>query len=263
MNETLRIIDRRMSLRRYQNRDITPQDRGRILKSALRAPTAGNMMLYSIIEVADPASKARLAETCRHPFIEESPFVLLFLADLQRWFDYFEAHDVSGYCEREKLPFRTPGASDLLMSCCDALIAAQNSVIAAESLGVGSCYVGDIMGHAEVHQELFALPPWVFPITLLCYGYYPDDLTRRRTTRFEERFICFRDRYKRLTAQESEEMLAGVEAQFADALEKRGLSLAEMTYRSYTASAPRLEEARSVRQYLRAWQGTREGSSAD
>ena len=58
-----------------------------------------------------------------------------------------------------------------MLACCDALIAAQTAVIAAESLGIGSCYIGDIMENYEAHRDLFGLPQYVFPICLLCFGY--------------------------------------------------------------------------------------------
>jgi FMN reductase (NADPH)/FMN reductase [NAD(P)H] len=64
--------------------------RDEILRAALRAPTAGNMMLYTILHVSDPAAKATLARTCdNQPFIATAPLVLLFLADYQRWYDDF------------------------------------------------------------------------------------------------------------------------------------------------------------------------------
>jgi len=242
-----------MSLRRYEDRPISQDDRDAVIHAALRAPTAGNMMLYSIIDVADQAKKDRLAETCGHSFIGQSPLVLLFLADMQRWFDFYETGDVPAYCEEQGLAYRTPEASDLMMSCCDALIAAQNAVIAAESLGIGSCYVGDIMGHAEAHRDLFALPPWAFPITLLTFGYYPDDLERRRTDRFDRRFIVFQDTYRRHSSSDFREMLADIEAKFAGVMEKRKMTLPQMTYRGFTMSEPRLEEARSVRSMLENW----------
>ena len=59
----------------------------------------------------------------------------------------------------------------LFLACCDALIAAQTAVIAAESLGIGTCYIGDIMENYEEHEELFGLPKYVFPIRLICFGY--------------------------------------------------------------------------------------------
>jgi len=253
MNETLKLIDRRMSLRRYAPRAIRPEDVDAIFESAMRAPTAMNMMLYSIVEVADQAKKDRLAETCGHDFIAKAPLVLLFLADMQRWYDYYEASGVPAYCEREEIDFVTPRGANLMMSCCDALIAAQNTVIAAESLGIGSCYIGDIMGHAEEHRELFDLPRWAFPITLVCYGYYPEDLERRLTSRFDRRFIVFKNAYQRLGKDDFAGMLAEIEAKFADFLAKKGRSLAEQTYRSFTLGASQLEEVRSVEILLRDW----------
>ncbi len=71
----------------------------------------------------------------------------------------------------EEAPMRKPEEGDLFLACCDALIAAQTAVIAAESLGLGSCYIGDIMENYEVHRDLFKLPKYVFPICLVCFGY--------------------------------------------------------------------------------------------
>ena len=135
----------------------------------MRAPTAGNMMLYSIIEIEDQALKDRLAVTCDdQPFIAQAPWVLLFVADFQKWMDLFAA------CGCDELPGVphgvTPGLGDLLMACNDALIAAQNAVVAAESLGIGSCYIGDIMELGETHAELLQLPRYTFPAAMLCFG---------------------------------------------------------------------------------------------
>ena len=56
----------------------------------MRAPTAGNLMLYSIIEIEDQALKDRLAVTCDdQPFIAKAPWVLVFVADFQKWMDLF------------------------------------------------------------------------------------------------------------------------------------------------------------------------------
>jgi len=255
MNETLRLLDQRMSLRRYAPRPIESEHVDAIIRSALRAPTAMNMMLYTILQIDDRAKKDRLAGTCGHRFIADAPLVLLFLADMQRWVDYYEAFGIPALCEREGTPFRTPKASNLMMSCCDALIAAHASVVAAESLGIGSCYIGDIMGHCETHREMFDLPRWTFPITLVCYGYYPDDLARRRTTRFDARFVRQFDAYRRLTRADFEEMLAETQARLADHLEARDVGLAEATYRGFTIHDAELEEARSVDILLADWLG--------
>ena len=54
------------------------------------------------------------------------------------------------------------------MSCCDALIAAQNSVLGAESLGIGDRYAGDILGHCKEHRDPLRLSQWAFPIVPVC-----------------------------------------------------------------------------------------------
>ncbi len=146
MNSAIEAIMKRRSVRAYDSRPIEADVKDEILNAALRAPTAGNLMLYSIIEVNDAKKKNSLAKTCdNQPFIATAPWVLLFLADYQRWHDYFLACDVEKFCARSSLSMRLPAEGDLMLACCDALIAAQTAVIAAESLGLGSCYIGDIL----------------------------------------------------------------------------------------------------------------------
>ncbi len=92
MNETIAVIQNRRSVRAFQDKPIGRDMVDLIINSAMRAPTAGNMMLYSIIEVDDQAMKERLVQSCdNQPFIAKAPLVLLFLADYQRWFDFFIA----------------------------------------------------------------------------------------------------------------------------------------------------------------------------
>lgn len=253
MNETTKLINERVSLRRYSPEEITQEHIDVIVHSAMRAPTAQNMMLYSIVQVDDQSKKDKLAKTCGHPFIAKAPLVLLFLADMQRWYDFYNAFEVPKSCEEPNMEFQTPQASNLMMSCCDALIAAQNSVIAAESLGIGSCYIGDIMGHCEEHREMFQLPKWVFPITLVCYGYYPEGMERKLTTRFDRKFIHFQDTYKHLSREDFKEMLDDLERSWSGTLERDNLSLAQYIYNHFTLGKPELEELRSVNILLEDW----------
>jgi FMN reductase (NADPH) len=140
-----------------------------------------------------------------------------------------------------------------LMSCCDALIAAQNSVIAAESMGIGSCYVGDIMGHAEEHRSLFGLPPFALPITLVCYGHRPKEFEPKRTGRFDRKFVYHRDHYRRFSAEELRKMLSEIEARFSDVLKQRQVNLAQLTYEGFMMSDAMQEERRSVSLLLEPW----------
>jgi nitroreductase len=260
MNSTLETIMKRRSLRAYDQRPLSPEVKNRILEATLRAPTAGNLMLYSIIEVNDQEKKKTLALTCdNQPFIATAPWVLLFLADYQRWQDYFMASDVEKFCAQKDLPMRLPAEGDLMLACCDALIAAQTAVIAAESLGVGSCYIGDIMENYAAHQALFNLPRYTFPICMLCLGYPDPKLPagRKMTPRFERRFVVFQDSYKRLGAAEFEEMFREESARrFQGRKEIEGaVNVGQQTYRRKFAADFALEMNRSVRAIIKNWTG--------
>ncbi len=259
MNQVMDVILKRKSVRAYEDRPIPDAAKKDILRTAIRAPTAGNMMLYSIIEVRDPAAKATLARTCDdQPFIARAPLVLLFLADCQRWYDYFIHSGVEQLCAARGEAVRRPDVGDLMLACCDALIAAQTAVIAAESLGLGSCYIGDIMENYEAHRDLFTLPRYVFPICLLCFGYpTQQQKDRPQTTRFEQEFVVFEDRYRRLSAEDFAVMYGSDEMQ---AEESRSMpvgvhNLGQRMYeRKFNAGFSR-EMSRSVRAMIQAWCG--------
>ncbi len=257
MNDTLQVIHHRKSTRVYDEKEITPEVKDQILQAAMRAPTAGNMMLYSIIEVADQAAKETLAKSCdNQPFIAKAPLVLLFVADYQRWFDYFIASGVEDLCRQRGIAMRRPEEGDLFLACCDAVIAAQTAVIAAESLGIGSCYIGDIMEQYEVHKQLFDLPQYVFPICLLCFG-YPTEQQQARplTPRFAPKFVVFENRYHHLTPADFDEMYRAEQERISrlqlPAGEPRSPGQ-RMYLRKFDSDFAR-EMSRSVREILKVW----------
>jgi len=257
MNPVMKTILNRKSVRAYSEREISPEAKDEIITATLRSPTAGNLMLYSIIEVTDPAIKDTLVRTCdNQAFIARAPWVLLFLADYQRWFDCFLASGVDQYCVQRKIAMRRPEAGDLMLACCDAVIAAQTAVLAAESLGIGSCYIGDITEHCEVHRKLFRLPEYVFPICLLCFGYPAEEQKERALTeRFDRSFIVFENHYQRLSPESLEEMCRErQERAFRDRAAIDGASnFGQLTYlRKFDVGYAR-ERNRSVWAMLEAW----------
>ncbi|MGE5251259.1 MAG: nitroreductase family protein [Bacteroidota bacterium] len=258
MNEVIDVLLRRKSIRAYERREIPAEVRAEILKATLRAPTAGNLMLYSILEVTDQRLKDRLAITCDHqPFIARAPLVWVFLADYQRWYDTFLASGVEEYCAERNLCMLKPAEGDLFLACCDALIAAQNAVIAAESLGLGTCYIGDIMEQYETHRELLNLPPYAFPICMLLFGYpTQQQRDRGRTSRFDERFILFENQYHRLQGEEITEMLAERQRRLSQGKAMRGITNAGQAIyvRKFSADFS-VEMRRSVREMLKEWTG--------
>ena len=241
MNPVIQTIMNRKSMRVYERRPIPPDVRDQILQAAMRAPTAGNMMLYSILEVQDQAKKERLVQTCdNQPFIAEAPLVLIFLADYQRWFDYFQYSGVQEHLLKPGQELVRPQEGDLLLACCDALIAAQTAVLAAESLGLGSCYIGDILENYEIHRDMFELPPYALPVAMLCIGYpTEEERNRQQTSRYDAEFIRFQDRYKRLSGTDFERMF-GPDASGPDSA---GVRL----YRRKFSAAFSIEMRRSVR----------------
>lgn len=258
MNQTLKVIDRRKSVRAYSDQPVTEEEKNLILQATFRAPTAGNLMLYSIIEVEDQAIKDRLAETCDHqPFIARAPYLLLFLADYQRWFDYYTYCEVERRSRELNLPYRTPQAGDMLLACCDALIAAQTAVIAAESLGIGSCYIGDILEHYEIHKKLFNLSPYTLPITLVCFGHpVSKGEPANRTPRFGREFIVHKNTYRRFNHEEMEAMFQEVRRRYyADGKYPNGAENVGQTYffRKFVADYS-IELSRSVKEYLKNWE---------
>ena len=176
-NRVIEQLFARKSVRAFADRPIPSEERELILRAAMEAPTAGNQQLYTIIDVTDPAKKDRLAESCDHqPFIAQAPLVLVFCADCRKW--------LSAYVEAGCTP-RKPGAGDLMLAVTDAAIAAQNAVTAAWSLGIGSCYIGDIMEQRETQREILGLPEYVFPAVMAVFGYPTEQqLERPKPERF-------------------------------------------------------------------------------
>lgn len=252
MNPTIELLNARCSTRAYDSSaPPTEVEKQAILHAAMRAPTAGNLLLYSIIEIDDQTLKDRLAVTCDdQPFIARAPWVLLFVADYQKWIDIFRVSGVDG------LPGvvhrATPGSGDLLLACSDALIAAQNAVIAAESLGIGSCYIGDVLEQAEVHAELLGLPNHTLPIALLCFG--RPAKPRRRAPRYE-RHVVHKDRYRRLSDDELREASDELARLHAPRGFRSGIAnIGQDVYARKFCAGFTHELNRSVARWLERWQ---------
>ena len=200
MNEIVKSLHSRKSVRVFEDREVPASIKREILLAAMAAPSAGNQQLYTILDVTDQAIRDRLAVTCdNQPFIAKAPMVLIFLADCQKWYDAYEAFSCSP---------RQPGVGDLLLAVSDCTIAAQNAVTAAESFGLGSCYIGDIMECCEEHRELLSLPPYVFPAAMLVFGYpTAQQKARKKPERCDLTDIVHENAYRRVDPAAFPEML--------------------------------------------------------
>lgn len=199
MNEVIRQLYDRKSVRAYTDREIGKAEKEAILLAAAEAPTAGNQQLYTILDITDQALKDKLVDTCDHqPMIAQAKMVLIFCADCKKWYDAY----IAVGCQT-----RRPGVGDLMLAVTDTMIAAQNAVTAAESLGIGSCYIGDIMENYEAQRELLNLPEYVVPVGMLIFGYPTEQQLRRpKPKRVDMKFIVHENSYHTMSNQELEEM---------------------------------------------------------
>ena len=256
--DTINLLKNRVSLRKYAEEPVSKEHLDIILQGAMRAPTAGNMMLYSILVIKDEEKKKILSKTCdNQPFIASAPVVLIFLADMQRWFDYYNYCGVKEFCEKKTLQFTAPDEGDLMLATADAIIAAQNAVVAGEALNVGSCYIGDIIENWEIHRDLLKLPQWVFPAAMLCMGYYPEGKKRIISPRFDKEYIVFEDEYKRLSNDDFKDMFVEREKKISSDNKAEADNFGQFMYGKKTGADFSVEMTRSVKEMLKNWTGNK------
>lgn len=256
MNDTLRTIANRKSIRAYRDTAIPEDRKNAVLEATLRAPTAGNLMLYSIVDIDDPAIKETLAKSCdNQPFIATAPWLLLFLADYRRWMDLYETGNAFSL---EDAKHRKPGLAELMLACSDALIAAQTAVVAAESLGIGSCYIGDIMENFEIHRETLRLPRYTFPVALLCFG-YPIAERKEKTPRMAQTVVVHKNTYKPLNPEESLSLIEALgKERMPHGYPEGSANFAQYTYKRKLTANFSFEMERSVEKWIKDWCGCAE-----
>jgi nitroreductase len=151
------------SVRRYLPDDVSDAQLAAIVAAAQSAATSSNLQLWSVIAVRDPARRAELAELAgQQAHVAQAPLLLVWLADLGR------AH---GIAERHGAP--TEGGEYLetaLVGFLDATLAAQNAAVAAESLGLGTVYLGALRNRPADVARVLGLPPRVFAVFGLVVG---------------------------------------------------------------------------------------------
>ena len=201
MNEVIRQLNDRKSVRKYSDREISSEEKLAVLQAAVMAPTAGNQQFYTILDITDQELKDKLAVSCdNQPFIAEGKMLLIFCIDCQKWYDAFICAGATP---------SAPSCGDFLLAAEDAMAAAQNAVTAAESLGIGSCYIGDILEKYEYHKDLLNLPKYVFPLAMIVFG-FPTEQQENRTkpARVALKHIVHENGYRHMDEAELREMFA-------------------------------------------------------
>ena len=163
VNAALNVLLAHRSVRAFTPEPVPPGVLTTLIAAAQSAAASSNLQVWSVVAVRDPQRKARLAELSgMQAHIVEAPLVLVWLID----FDRLTQLGAEVGVECKALDY----LETFVLAAVDTAIAAQNAVIALESLGYGGCYVGGIRNHpAKVAAEL-DLPPRVFPLFGLTVG---------------------------------------------------------------------------------------------
>jgi FMN reductase (NADPH) len=152
------------SIRKFQPRPIEPETLDLILNAGIRVATAGNLQQYSLIVLDDVEKKRALWDISA----VDAPTIVIAVVDdyrLKRWFELSGA------------PFYFDQAVNLLIGFWDAIIALHNIQVAAESLGLGTVYMGKVLSLDL--PRLLGTPEYVFPAGMVWLG-YPDESPERR-----------------------------------------------------------------------------------
>ena len=165
MNPTIELLKSHRSIRKFKDQQIPRELFEELIRAGQCAATSNHVQAYTIIHVVNPEKRKKLAELAGgQAYIETCSDFLVFCADMKRATESAEkagAEVVRGMTEQ------------LLVASVDAALIAQNVVVAAESEGLGICYIGGIRNNPQEVSELLNLPEHVYPVFGLCLG-YPD-----------------------------------------------------------------------------------------
>lgn len=164
MNQVIETLLNHRSVRSFTDETLTDEQIRLIVESAQRASTSSFIQAYSIIGVTDPEKKARLAEIAgNQQYVIDNGHFFVFCADLYR-------HELIGELREAEVNATLETDEKLLVAVIDAALASQNAVVAAESMGLGICYIGGIRNDMFAVKELLGLPERVLPLFGLAVG---------------------------------------------------------------------------------------------
>lgn len=193
---------RHRSVREYSDQPVYEETISALIAAAQSAATSSSLQLWSVISVQDPDLRAQvaLAAADQHQ-VYGAPWFFAFIVDLHRIAKVAESAGVDpawlNYTEYE------------IMGIVDVSLAAERFVCAAESVGLGICYIGAMRNDPYRIQELLGLPEGTFCPFGLCVGYPAADSTAKIKPRLSQGSVWFRDRYAEVDVSEYDERMRG------------------------------------------------------
>lgn len=151
------------SIREYSDQEVSDSDLTEILEAGLRASSSGNMQSYSIIVTKDKNLRRELyPHHFNQEMVLEAPMLLTFCADFNR---------MKKWLTQSHAPQNFDNFMSFMIASIDAVLASQNCALAAESLGLGICYMGTTLANAQKVGEVLNLPKHVVPIVGFSLGH--------------------------------------------------------------------------------------------
>ena len=171
MNQIIDLLKNHRSIRKFKEEPISNEKVLSIIEAAGAAATSNFIQAYSAIRVTNKENRKQIALLAgSQTWVEKSPLFLVFCADLKRSKDACILENkemVSGFTEQ------------FIVATVDVALAAQNAMIAAESLGLGGVFIGGIRNDPEQVCELLQIPDHVYPVFGMCLG-YPDETPEQK-----------------------------------------------------------------------------------
>lgn len=159
----IEMLLRHKSVRKFLPDALQPGTLEALIAAGQSASTSSMLQTWSAIAVEEPEQKSAVAQLAGdQDFIRQAPLFLVFCADLNRLTNICEHHQQSGQGLEKMDPF--------IMATVDAALAAQSVGMAAESLGLGFCFVGAVRNNAREMAELLGLPPRTLALVGMAIG---------------------------------------------------------------------------------------------
>lgn len=161
--QTIEQIYQHSSIRSYKTDSVPKSTVEAIVAAGQRASTSSNMQFTTAVAVTDPAKRERLAELCgNQAHIRQAPVFIAWCADRAR---------LDAACRMRGYEQVNDTVESFLVAAVDVGLMMQNAALAAESLGLGMCYIGAIRNNPRQVIELLGLPPLTFPVSGMTLGW--------------------------------------------------------------------------------------------
>lgn len=175
----------RRTVRRYEDREVPRSLVEEIVAAAIKAPTTGNMQLYSVIETRSEEMLHKLAALhFNQPAAAGAPLMLTVCADIYRF---------TKWCEASRADVGFDNFLSFIYALSDALILTQQIVTIAEMKGLGTCYLGTVLSNTPEIATLLKLPKGVVPVACLSMGWPAEE--GEVTERLDVKSVLYSETY--------------------------------------------------------------------